>query len=591
MRARSGAGLVLAMAALAACGKARTIGEAAAVARCTPCHGGEDNASGAPPQDLRGRSDTAVPSVGAHSTHIAAGVDCSACHPKPASVSSPGHMDGRVDLAWGPIATANGALSPRFDEATGTCTSVYCHGSFAGGIAGNAPSWIRVGQGGGACGTCHPIPPSSNGHPQSTACGNCHPGYGSTSVNLAAHVNGELDVLPMSCTSCHGDPTRAATALNPLLGAAPPVDTRGDSSPDAHGVGAHLAHLQDGPFRPALPCTECHVVPASLVGHPTGTLVLAWGTLASTGGATPSYSGGSCASTYCHGATLGAGGTNSTPAWTSGSAEAACGTCHAAPPPSPHPPNPGCGHCHDGYSSTAVNLASHVNGALDVLPMTCTSCHGDPDRLATPLNPQLPAAPPTDTHGDTVSSHVGAHQTHLNGSALSSALACTQCHAVPPDLTAHPTGVLDLTWGTLATGAITASISTDPSFAGFSTSAPSYADGACSATYCHGAYSGTFTYTIAGSDPPASTTVSYAGVSATPAWNGSAACGTCHGVPPAESGVWHSGAHGGGNDCSLCHPDASGTSTADAAITDPSTHVDGKVDLAPHFVSSCFHCH
>lgn len=148
-----------------------------------------------------------------------------------------------------------------------------------------------------------------------------------------------------------------------------------------------------------------------------------------------------------------------------------------------------------------------------------------------------------------------------------------------------------MTWGALATGAITASISTDPSFAGFSTSAPSYAGGACSTTYCHGTYSGTFTYTIAGSDPPASNTVSYAGASATPAWNGTAACGTCHGIPPAGIGVWHSGAHGGGNDCSLCHPDASGTSAADAAITDPSTHVDGKVDLAPHFVSSCFHCH
>jgi hypothetical protein len=85
--------------------------------------------------------------------------------------------------------------------------------------------------------------------------------------------------------------------------------------------------------------------------------------------------------------------------------------------------------------------------------------------------------------------------------------------------------------------------------------------------------------------------VGYAGGAAAPTWSGSAACGTCHGAPPPSGGaVWHSGSHPGGNDCSLCHPDASGTGTG-ATITDATLHVDGKVDLAPHWATTCFGCH
>ena len=594
---RSGSGLAPALAAVAiavampGCGDSRAITGLAAGGLCVACHGGVDNGSGAPPNDTRGRTDTTLISVGAHSTHVAAGLDCDACHVKPSAVSSPGHGDGHVTLTWGPRATGNGTTSPSFDETTGRCAGTWCHGSFPGGNGANTPRWTHVGEGDAACGTCHGIPPASGGHPQRTGCGTCHAGYTSTSVNAATHLNGTIDVLPLSCTSCHGDPARAPTAATPLLAAAPPADTRGETSPGAPGVGAHQAHLADGTFRAALPCTECHVLPASLDAHPTGTLALDWGALATTGGASPSYAGGACASTYCHGATLGRGGSNHAPSWTGGPGEAACGTCHGIPPPGAHPQNVRCGNCHPGYGGGTVNLDTHVNGRSDVVPLTCTTCHGDATRPATALNPQLPAAPPTDTHGDQVSVHVGAHQTHLNGSALSSPVACTQCHAVPPDLTGHPTGTLALSWGSLATGAITPAVNANPGLSGFSTSAPSYAGGTCSATYCHGTYSGTFTYPIPGTDPVETNVFGYAGSAAAPTWNGAAPCGSCHGVPPTGGGVWHGGAHGGGNDCSLCHPDAVGTSLADAVISDPSAHVDGKVDLAPRFTSSCFHCH
>jgi len=341
------------------------------------------------------------------------------------------------------------------------------------------------------------------------------------------------------------------------------------------------------------------VPPASGDAHPTGSTTLAWGTLATGGGATtPSYSGGRCDATYCHGATMVAGGTNRSPAWTGGPGEAACGTCHGSPPPAPHPPNAHCGRCHGaGYDVDSVSSTAHVDGRFYVDPMSCTKCHGDPARSATAENPALPSAPPLDAHGDpeTISTRVGAHQAHLHASSLAFAVGCAQCHTVPQSLAGHPTGVLDLTWGTLATGAITATVNVDPAFSCFSTTTPSYSGGTCSATYCHGGYSGVFTYNLPGTDPPILTSITYFGGAGTPSWSGTAPCGSCHGIPPSLPGHptpgWHSGQHGGGNDCSLCHPDATGTSASDAAITDPTRHIDGKVDLAPQFSSKCFGCH
>jgi hypothetical protein len=43
-----------------------------------------------------------------------------------------------------------------------------------------------------------------------------------------------------------------------------------------------------------------------------------------------------------------------------------CGSCHAIPPPSPHPTDSECKSCHeDAYSDDALNPAVHINGAVD----------------------------------------------------------------------------------------------------------------------------------------------------------------------------------------------------------------------------------
>ena len=108
------------------------------------------------------------------------------------------------------------------------------------------------------------------------------------------------------CTGCHGDATRVATTLNPDLPAAPPKDTTGSSATTSPGVGAHQAHLTRGlAARRAWPAPSATPRP-DRAPIPSGTLDLAWGPLASSGGATPSFNATSltCAN-YCHGATLG----------------------------------------------------------------------------------------------------------------------------------------------------------------------------------------------------------------------------------------------------------------------------------------------
>ncbi|MEI6226755.1 MAG: CxxxxCH/CxxCH domain-containing protein, partial [Deltaproteobacteria bacterium] len=99
-------------------------------------------------------------------------------------------------------------------------------------------------------------------------------------------------------------------------------------------VGAHQLHLQDGALRPAIACSECHEVPSSS-SHSNGTVDLTFGTLATKGGATPTWNGSSCSASYCHGGFTGGNAANA-PVWTQARASA-CGTCHGLPPAAPHP--------------------------------------------------------------------------------------------------------------------------------------------------------------------------------------------------------------------------------------------------------------
>jgi predicted CxxxxCH...CXXCH cytochrome family protein len=506
---------------------------------CQSCHGdqaravpagADPNLKAAPPLGTRGEREPTTRAVGAHLGHVSKGAAaiarpaaCAECHAVPTAMN---HANGAVVMTFAGGRAALGGAAPQWKPGSLTCSSTYCHGATlnAGGT-NHEPSWVG-GPEQAACGTCHGAPPPAP-HTSNTSCGTCHDGYTATTVNVADHVDGNVDVSAGTCNVCHG------SALNP----APPNGTHGETLTSQRAVGAHQAHLAQGALAKAFACDECHVVPVSMA-HVDGTALLTFGPIARTGGTNARFDAASLTcSTYCHGSTLAAGGTNTAPLWTRvDGSQVACGTCHGVPPPSPHSSNPSCGACHDGYTSTSVNVAVHVNGRVDVGALTCSSCHGSP------VNP----APPGGVDGDTATSTiaVGAHQQHLAGGTLSAPIACSECHVVPTAV-GHADGAAQVTFGPV--GSAGGTPQWDPLTA------------TC-ATYCHGQFVGGNLL-----NQPSWTTV-----------NGTqAACGTCHGLPPAPP-------HVQSTECGVCH-------AGYGLITvNPATHVNGRLDITP---STCTVCH
>jgi len=536
---------------LAACDAARPIagapGADTTAATCTRCHGDATRAESsallqaAPPKTASGAD------AGAHLVHLRGGtfrsaIACTECHAVPQSTS---HSDGKVDLAFGPLATLGGTLAPALSN--GTCSGVYCHGaSLDAGGTRTAPRWSGFALDG--CRSCHGYPPTSHQASQ-TDCATCHPGTVTAqgTLNLAGglHVNGTVDVLNahgatwgnpvehgraanadlasckrchgtdlaggstgVSCDSCHGAAgfaswrsnctfchgTQIASYTGADLGkAAPPVGTQGETATTDRAVGAHQRHLAGGAIGNALACTECHAVPVDMT-HVDGTGAVAFGAGAKRGGATPAWNGTSCASTYCHGSTLAAGGTNHAPSWTGGAAQAACGTCHGAPPPAPHTTSTACGSCHTGYTQTTVSLTTHINGTVEASGSHAAGWGAK------------------DQHGYTA-----------NRSGLAS---CKGCHGTNLD-------------GVGGTGPSCASCHSSAGFASWQTSC----------TFCHGDRAS------GRASPPVDTQ------------GGSATTNVSVGVHSSHMGT----ALMTGMACAQCHPDRTGSN----AITD-SAHVDGN---------------
>jgi len=348
---------------------------------------------------------------------------------------------------------------------------------------------------------------------------------------------------PLPCNTCHGDDTSIA----------PPRDTSGNTATTNRGVGAHRSHLEgDGSWYRPLTCLNCHIVPETVEapGHldTEPYAELTWWGMALAGGATPAWDGATCTGVYCHGATLMSGGINTTPAWTTvDGSQAACGTCHGLPPALPHPQIATCDACHPTVRADRTFLSpnSHIDGRVnvDLSRLTCTSCHGSGTR----------AEPPRDVSGSTATSSrgVGAHRSHLDASDWHAPLACDDCHLVPDYIfdighadTALPA---ELLWGWRAM-----SDGSSPAFDGTT----------CSYVYCHGA-------TLPG------------GTVSSPEWTRvdgtQAACGACHGVPPAAP-------HPASTACGLCHP---GPSRTGPGFDDPSLHVNGVLDVKPMECDTC----
>ncbi|PKN58892.1 MAG: hypothetical protein CVU56_03460 [Deltaproteobacteria bacterium HGW-Deltaproteobacteria-14] len=507
---------------------------------CSACHGGPDNP--APPLDLTGGSDPSLPGVGAHQSHLGASswhteVACSACHRVPSAVGDAGHIDSAppAEVDWGVQAVLDGA-APRWDGAT--CSNTYCHGGTLPG-GGATPAWVDVNLDAAGCGTCHGVPPAAP-HPPRTDCASCHPTI-TPSWDFAEptrHIDGAVDVSPLTCSTCHGEGGEPA----------PPRDLHGDDATTSVGVGAHRSHLGPSTWHAEVACSACHLVPSAVdaVGHADTPLPaeLVWSDLAAHDGASPSWDGAACSNTYCHGSTLPGGG--AAPVWTRvGMGEAACGSCHGLPPAPPHTQRGDCATCHPTVDAALsfVNPSRHIDGTVDVRQGGCVACHGSGDLAAPPLD--------LTGHTETTARGVGAHRSHLGTSTWRSEIACQACHEVPTAL--GDPGHIDtpapaeLTWGeqALLHGA-----------------APHWDGAACSNTYCHG-----------GTLP---------GGGAAPTWTlvgqGEAACGTCHGSPPAAP-------HPQSSACSTCHA----TIAADGSFPDPTRHIDGVVDVIT--TTGCVGCH
>ena len=197
-----------------------------------------------------------------------------------------------------------------------------------------------------------------------------------------------MQVDALTCTSCHGQGTRASVAGADLNQAsAPPLDSLGASA--GVRVGVHLAHVNPaatGAVYKAIACIECHPDNAGNNTHSNNAVnvTFALATAAKLGFTPPATatftlgdgtSTATTCTTYCHGATMAAGYTGSvgtTWSWNSPTA-ATCGSCHGFPPTVSHSgvlaAATDCNRCHPGTvdSTGAIIVAGglHINGQLD----------------------------------------------------------------------------------------------------------------------------------------------------------------------------------------------------------------------------------
>lgn len=471
--------------------------------RCATCHGdpardGDALARSAPPGDLWNSQEPSYPGVGAHQIHLSASdthtaFACTECHVVPETVEEPGHADDArpAEVVFGALAKT-GEREPEYNPVARRCSDTWCHGTAD-------AVWTRPKSSAEACGSCHGLPPPEP-HPQSEACHVCHGDVVNEHTQIedpTLHVNGVVEVDTGACVECHGDEDTAA----------PPLDTEGQSSVSAIGVGAHRAHLAGGSWSRPLACSECHLVPEQ-VADPTHidqrpAEVALFG-VAQTAGREPEWEreSESCAESWCHAPSNPSG---SSPRWTS-EAGLDCGSCHGTPPPLPHPQAPNCDACHGavvGPDREIVDRMRHVDGNVDLdVSEDCTACHGADN-----------AAPPVDVEGNSSSTlvTVGAHQSHVLGSSLARAVPCQECHLVPDEV--------------LSAGHLDSERPAEVVFSGAAAAfgaVPEYVAGSCNDSYCHGA------------DFPK--THESGGAVTAPTWtrvDGSQAfCGSCHGLPP-----------------------------------------------------------
>ncbi len=249
--------------------------------------------------------------------------------------------------ARAPLSTAPSCFSTNFTNPLGQTRGCHPNG------IGSAPHGVPYNNHNATarsnftyCLGCHQIAANSTKPP---GCMNCH--LASPQAN------------PINCVACHSKPPDGSTYPNV--------------------AGSHASH---NALNASDICAECHSgLGLGTVDHlnrarlRTSTVQanpVVFGTLARTGGLSPSYSvTGSCLNTYCHGGSL-VGGSNKAPQWGQIGYLQGCGTCHGFPPANTSHNNVTsatlCSGCHPHVNSTnngftAAGLSLHINGILEAV--------------------------------------------------------------------------------------------------------------------------------------------------------------------------------------------------------------------------------
>jgi predicted CxxxxCH...CXXCH cytochrome family protein len=165
----------------------------------------------------------------------------------------------------------------------------------------------------------------------------------------------------MNCTSCHtADSDRDLTGCDVCHSMPPTADGKVPYGMSPEAAGAHYTHA----VRAGKHCSECHPS-LSASGHPhalPADVSFDRSVLATGMGANPTFThignstsgNGSCSNVYCHSngraddlqfATI-------MPEWTA-PGPLSCRSCHAFPPPAPHPTGTTCSTCHTNVDPTS----------------------------------------------------------------------------------------------------------------------------------------------------------------------------------------------------------------------------------------------
>jgi predicted CxxxxCH...CXXCH cytochrome family protein len=228
-----------------------------------------------------------------------------------------------------------------------------------------------------------------------------------------------------------------------------------------------------------------------------------------------------------------------------------------------------CRTCHGSdYGGGLVGVTCRDCHTAPAGPEACNTCHGN---FAGDARNLLDAAPPKGLDGETLPSDpgVGAHQRHLRYNPLRPVMdTCRECHRVPAEMSSP--GHLD-ELGPSADVLFADSLAALPTESGARVPVPAYdsAGHTCSGTYCHGNW-GLLKANAAYDFIYVADRIE--GNSARPVWIApqTAACGSCHGLPPTGHEPQTV------DECGTCHD---GVVNPDGSIADSTLHMNGQIDV------------